>query len=34
MYEDRPSRPEDLEAIRILQGELERKDEEIRKVQE
>ena len=34
MYEDRPSRQEDIEAIRMLQAELEKKDEEIRKVNE
>ena len=34
MYEDRPSRPEDIDAIRHLQVELERKDDEIKKLNE
>lgn len=34
LYEERPSRPEDLEAIKMLQLELEKKDEEMKKATE
>ena len=34
MYEERPSRPEDIDAIRQLQVELDRKDDEIKKLNE
>jgi hypothetical protein len=34
LFDERPSRPEDLEAIKQLQAEMERKDEEMRKATE
>lgn len=34
LFEERPSRPEDIEAIRMLQAEVERKEDEIKKINE
>lgn len=34
MFEERPSRPEDIETIKMLQMEIDRKEDEIKKINE